>query len=112
MSLAKLLSKPNVREVPVNLVVEGEKVSVTVRYKSSSIKDGRAQREMIKRKEAAEETVYYSDLLAGKAESIIEADGTVTKIDAELLENIAVENLKAIFDAVNGHADPKSETPN
>lgn len=112
MSLAKLLSKPNVREVSVELTIEGEKVPVTVRYKSTSVKDSRAQREMIKRKEDAEETVYYSDMLASKIESIVEADGTIIKVDFDLLENIAVENLKAIFDAVNGNTDPKSETQN
>lgn len=107
MSLLKSLSKPNVREVPVDLTVEGEKVSVTVRYKSISIKDVRAQRELSRQREAIGEILYLSETLSQRVTELVEANGNVIKVDAELLESMSINNLNAIQKAIDEATDPK-----
>jgi hypothetical protein len=107
MSLAENLKSAVVREVPVELELETEKVKVTVRYKLLSVKAVRQQRELFKTKEAAGETVYLSETLENRVVSLVEENGDVIPVNIDLLENMTAENLSAIQTAIDGATDPK-----
>lgn len=83
---------------------------IRVRYYSISVADVKRQQAANAAKIAAGETLWFSELLAERLESlpdILDEKGKPIEITAENLENIDLQNLEAIRTAIDNDLSPK-----
>lgn len=88
---------------------EGEIVSeqIKIRYRSLSVKALKELKQSIREKG---EDAYISDNVAALVTELVSASGKSVSPDVDFFEEMDLENLKAIKNAIDGDLDPKPKS--
>ena len=117
MSSQNSLTDLVIREAPVELTFSEKGKPVArkgaIRFVSSTVKQLREQQSLFKARKEAGEMVFISEVLSPRVREFVYSDEkgneVVIKLTPELLDEMAIDNLKAIEKAIDEATDPKSE---
>ena len=82
---------------------------VTLRFNSLTTAEIQERRRTMQARLKKDETTWLADELVGVLTEIVEADGSVNPVDAELLGGLAVDNIQAMNTAINEAIRPKEQ---